>query len=126
MALGCCSTALKTWLAPEVPGKEEIDALLSKANDISEIPIHGMARLAWCDTTDSVLVFVNGVARSCNPAQLTIIQALAAKRVFEPDTIIRLCSTTDDRALLRWMLANGVADLAALDPCGADSQVPPL
>jgi 50S ribosomal protein L16 3-hydroxylase len=116
MALGCCSTALKIWLAPEVPGNEEVDALLSQASKSSEIPIHGMARLAWCDTTDCAMVFVNGAAHSCNPTQLSIIQDLATKRVFEPDTINRLCSTADDRALLRWMLANGVADLAALDP----------
>lgn len=114
-ALGCCCTALKIWLAPELPDKEHIDLLLSKVNGATQVSIHGMARLAWCNAHDCTLVFVNGASHSCNSVQLTVIKDLAAKRVFEPDTTNRLCNTADDRALLEWMLANGLADLATLD-----------
>ena len=98
---GSVVTDVKAWLTPEAPCKSEIDSFLKSLSGAPEVPVHGMARLAFRAVEDRNLVFVNGYAKPVTAEQMKVFRWICANRMAE---------VTDDD-LFRWLLAHGALDL---------------
>ncbi|HEX7719788.1 MAG TPA: cupin domain-containing protein [Woeseiaceae bacterium] len=113
-AFGCMVTTPKPWLAPELPDSSQVAKLRQKIQADSKVRSHGMARLAWCESTAGTLVFANGTVRSAAGTQLRDFRALCTDRTI-PTTI---CHTESGLELMEWLIAAGAIDLTENDLSG--------
>ena len=74
---GCVVTDPKAWLDPEAMERSDLLRLLETTD---EVHLHGMARIAWTECSDSHRVFVNGVDREITIDQLLLVQKLCTER----------------------------------------------
>jgi len=105
--LGSVVTDPKAWLAPECVSDDEAKKLIKELDEKSKLSVHGMARIAYCETGAGGLVFANGFARQVSPVQLESFRKLCKFRTATSDP---LCAD-GDAGLLYWLLASGVFDL---------------
>jgi 50S ribosomal protein L16 3-hydroxylase len=68
VALGRFATLTKDWLQPDRPEQDEPPE--------EPLDVHGMARIAWTDTT----VFANGRSSALPPGSAALVEALCASR----------------------------------------------
>jgi len=101
MAFGCVVSDVKAWLAPEPPGKSDVDVILKTGK--SDVQVHGMARLAYFSGADGNFVFANGFARSVTAAELKVVRRICAERTAQ----------TDSSELFTWLAGKGAFDLPA-------------
>ena len=97
----------KAWLAPECVSDDEVKNLVNELDESTKLSVHGMARIAYCETGATGLVFANGFARQVSPSQLESFQNICKFRTATRDA---LCADGDP-GLLYWLLTSGVFDL---------------
>jgi 50S ribosomal protein L16 3-hydroxylase len=107
MILGSVTTDPKAWLAPECASDDEARNMISELDRDSTLTVHGMARIAFCETAAAGLIFANGFAREVSPTGLGIFRNLCRFRTTTPAA---LCAD-EGAGLLYWLLTSGVFDL---------------
>lgn len=105
--LGCAVTQAKAWLEPETLSGEEADVLSAALDHHVTLALHGMTRIAFCETEGTALVFANGMAREVSSGSLHTVRRICKDRCATPDEI----RVGGNDALLRWFLERGVFDL---------------
>jgi 50S ribosomal protein L16 3-hydroxylase len=75
--LGCVVTDPKAWLDPEPVAGEDLLRTLQESGDI---PVHGMAHIAWIDLGKEKFVFANGADCTVNGEALQLVQRLCEER----------------------------------------------
>jgi len=108
MILGCVATDPKAWLAPERVSDDEAKKLISQMDQKSNLCVHGMARIAFCETGATCMIFANGHARQVSPGALPLFQNICKFRAIQGAA---LCADNQSE-LLRWLLTSGVFDLS--------------
>ena len=107
MILGSVATDPKAWLAPERVSDDEAKNILGAMDPDTKLSVHGMARIAYCDSGGSRLIFANGHARKASAGGLELFRDICRFRVAPCGA---LCA--DDRAgLAHWLLSSGVFHL---------------
>lgn len=100
--LGCAVTELKQWLQPLAPNPDEITALLETPAVLHKLRLHGMARIAFDDST----LYLNGNSRALQDGGREAIAALCARRRLDD----ALAAALGKRSL-RWLLARGAFEI---------------
>ena len=111
MVLGSVATDPKAWLEPECVADDEITTTISKLNQLEELSVHGMSKLAYCETRESGLVFANGHVMNVSANGLKFFQALCNSRTATGAALRADCGSE----LLYWLLTSGVFDLTKRD-----------
>ena len=105
--LGCTVTDPKAWLCPEgIEGRDAKQLLASTES----LPVHGMARIAWYESADNLLVFVNGQVVHLQSGLRNVIADLCQRRRLDPVLAGKLTGDDSEDSLLRWLLAAGLFD----------------
>jgi 50S ribosomal protein L16 3-hydroxylase len=107
LVLGSVVTDPKAWLAPEAD--ETFDLALWNKNG-ADLPVHGMALIAWYDNSPTGIVFANGVALETSAAGLRFMRELCRTRMASAAEIQELCQHGVGMGLLNWLLEQGVFD----------------
>lgn len=110
-AFGCVVTDVKAWLAPETLGTAELEAFLKSPSGISDVRVHGMARLAFCSEGNQELVFGNGFDRSASPFQMDFFRHLCANRKADKNLLQSILSSPEGSDLFKWLTEKGAFDL---------------
>lgn len=76
-AFAAVVTDPKAWLEPEVEDRAALIAALAAG---AGLPVHGMARLAWCELDGRGVAGINGHGRDLDARQLRILRELCATR----------------------------------------------
>lgn len=105
--LGSVATEPKSWLEPEPAAGDEADEFIDAIDESTELPVHGMARIAYSQTGGTALAFANGKAREVPADRLEPFRALCRDR---GGRCAGFCAN-GDAGFLRWLLKNGVVDL---------------
>ena len=108
---GSVVTDVKAWLAPEAPSAAEVDAFLISSSGMSNIRVHGMARLAFFYGEHEGIVFANGFSETTSAPQLEIFRRLCANRVVQGCEIQSAMKNVEASQLFRWLISKGVFDL---------------
>ena len=111
MILGSVATDPKAWLAPECVSDEEARNILGTMDPGTKLSVHGMARIAYCDSGGSRLIFANGHVRKVAADGFELFRDICKFRAVPRDA---LCAD-DDPELAQWLLSNGVFDLIQLE-----------
>ncbi len=98
---GCVVSDVKAWLAPESPGKSDIEAFLKTGK--SDIQVHGMARLAYFSGVNGNILFANGFARTISAAELEAVRGICTERLAQAES----------SELFTWLAETGAFDLHA-------------
>ena len=96
--LGPSVTELKPWLQPDRPEPAEISAILASRSARHRLRLHGMARIAYDDST----VYVNGAARALEDSDRAAVARLCEQRRLD-----RASTATLEDACLQWLLEQG-------------------
>ena len=96
--LGPGVTELKSWLQPDRPEPVEIAAILASRSARHRLRLHGMARIAYDDST----VYVNGAARALEDSERAAVARLCEQRRLD-----RASTATLEDACLQWLLEQG-------------------
>ena len=110
MVLGSVATDPKSWLDPEGVARDEIAHTVSQINQFGALSVHGMSKLAYCESKESNVVFANGHAMDVTANELIFFRGLCNSRSTCGDT---LCAVVGS-SLLQWLLTSGVFDLTEL------------
>lgn len=111
-AFGTLVTTPKDSLVPERPDDGEIGALAAQVARSEHTRVHGMARLAWCETDPGpALVFVNGSGRQVNDDLLVEFRHLCAARSLSASRCSEWSKNGAGAGFLRWLVASGTFDL---------------
>lgn len=110
MVLGSVATDPKSWLDPEGVARDEIAPTVSQINQFGALSVHGMSKLAYCESKESNVVFANGHAMNVTANELIFFRGLCNSRSTCGDT---LCAVVGS-SLLQWLLTSGVFDLTEL------------
>jgi 50S ribosomal protein L16 3-hydroxylase len=105
--LGSVATDPNAWLDPESASPREIEAALRGRHALQ---VHGMALVAWCETNQFRLVFVNGSVRQIPPACIGLVREICATRAVMPDTVQALGAIPDGQEFITWLLNQGILD----------------
>ena len=92
---------------PEPPPADEIIQLLAAPADLA---IHGMARIAWYESPEQAMVFVNGVAREVDRSLMQPVRRICDDRAISATDLGRLLDSHEGAGLARWMLREGLFD----------------
>jgi 50S ribosomal protein L16 3-hydroxylase len=76
---GCTVTDPKAWLSPEGIAVDELDELGDKPG-APPLAVHGMAKLAWCNTDSGSLLFVNGTSIVANRQEAALFRQICNDR----------------------------------------------
>jgi len=98
VALGRFATLTKDWIRPDRPEQDEPPE--------APLDVHGMARIAWTDTT----VFANGRSRALPPGGAALVEALCASRHLGEAEQAPWRENETTKALLGWLWRTGVFD----------------
>ncbi len=107
MTLGATVTDPKVWLAPECTSDDEAKSIFDTLDQDKTLRVHGMARVAFCQSERTRLIFANGHPGTIAPASLGVFRDICRNRSVRAD---RLCAD-DSSELAHWLLASGVFDL---------------
>jgi len=107
--LGSVATDPKAWLAPECASDDEAQKIISDSHRDVDLPVHGMARIAYCEGGETGLVFANGIAMAVSTGGIELFQNICEVR---GATLDNLCAE-DHIELVHWMLTSGVFDMTA-------------
>lgn len=99
--LGLIATQTKEWLKPQRLSNDEVCALLNAPTALGRLRVHGMARIAF----DDERIYLNGTARTFEPAERAGVRDLCALRRLNTRIISEIGPD-----LLRWLLAGGAFD----------------
>ena len=113
---GSVVTDPKAWLAPEGVSAAEARNVL-RGDRPQALTVHGMAKLAWCDSTEHPWVFVNGLGRPAGKPELALFCALCGTRQIDARGIRALIDLPADDALrsfVAWLLEQGGFDAESL------------
>ena len=108
MILGSVATDPKAWLAPERVSDDEAKKLISQMDQKSNLCVHGMARIAFCETGAACMIFANGHARQVAQGDLGFFRNICRFRTING---AELCADSNT-VLLQWLLTSGVIDLS--------------
>jgi 50S ribosomal protein L16 3-hydroxylase len=106
-ALGSVVTDPKAWLEPESTEKTEIASTISRIRQPGSLSVHGMSKLAYCNTAAGAVVFANGHAMNLASHEVPIVSDICNFRTTDGAT---LCAIVRPE-LLEWLLTSGVFDL---------------
>jgi len=112
MLLGSVVTDPKAWLEPERIARDEIAATLRQLEQLGNLDIHGMSKLAYYESTGSNLVFANGCVLKAGREELRLFRDMCKSRTTSGGEI---CANAGAE-LQRWLLASGVFDLTGCRP----------
>jgi 50S ribosomal protein L16 3-hydroxylase len=107
MILGSVATDPKAWLAPECVSEDEVTDVLERLDQDSQLAVHGMARIAFCEIGAAGLIFANGRAKQVSAEHLQTFREMCEFRTATRDA---LCADNDTE-LTHWLLTSGVFDL---------------
>jgi hypothetical protein len=110
MVLGSVATDPKAWLEPEGVAREEIENTISQLTEAGALSVHGMSKLAYCETKRSNVVFANGHSLQVTANELLIFRDICKFRTTSGSA---LCENVGAK-LQQWLLTSGVFDLTAL------------
>ena len=110
MVLGSIATDPKAWLEPECVASDEIANTAGQINQVGVLSVHGMSKLAYCESEVSNVVFANGHAMKVTAIELKFFRDICNSRTTCGDT---LCAVVDSK-LSQWLLTSGVFDLTEL------------
>jgi len=110
-ALGLSVTGLKSWLTPTGIERDTASRLLQEMAAGDGVAIHGMARLAWYESTTDLLVFSNGSRLSMSVAGLPLVQEACKDRALSAAMLQSAMATPENHELLLWLCQNGAFDL---------------
>lgn len=110
---GSLVTDPKAWLEPERPGEAELRAIGKQLSNISQLPVHGMARIAHCADRGDLHVFANGYELKCPSSAHLPMSHLCARRGLDGSDIVNWQRDPQLRSLLDWLLRHGAFDLVA-------------
>ena len=96
--LGPGVTELKQWLQPDRPEAAAIAEILADRSARRRLRLHGMARIAYDDST----VYVNGAARALEDAERAAVASLCERRRLDRASVVTLGD-----ACLQWLLEQG-------------------
>jgi len=108
-ALGLTVTGLKSWLTPAHIQRETASRLLQELGD--GVAIHGMARLAWYESTADRLVFANGSQLTITAAGVSMVREACKNRSLSAARLQSAMATPECHELLVWLCQNGAFDL---------------
>ena len=110
-ALGMYVTDPKPWLIPAVMERAAASAGLAAFERTRDLPVHGMARLAYYDAGRSCVVFANGYGRSVTGTQVALVREMCQKRVIFAHYLRGSARDNGIQKLLLWLSQKGVFDL---------------
>lgn len=105
--LGSVVTDPKPWLEPDPATKDDVEEILQGQR---EMRVHGMAQIAWCDTAEFSIVFVNGYPRKIPVDGNDMVRELCARRTVAPETVRSLVAHPEGPEFITWLLARGILD----------------
>lgn len=105
---GSVVTDPKAWLLADPADPAEVQGLLRHPRTL---PVHGMARIAWHDSEQQFLVFVNGVPRAADGSAAGAVRRICETRSATARDIRQLQRQVGGNELLAWMLVEGLFDL---------------
>lgn len=106
--LGSVVTDTKSWLTPDIPEENDVAQIVARFGSEMKLPVHGMARIAYCELPGSRFLFANGFARELRPRDLDIARELCSARKVCTKAIER---HSESAAIIEWLLLKGVFDL---------------
>ncbi|MGI9202419.1 MAG: JmjC domain-containing protein [Woeseiaceae bacterium] len=106
--LGSQVTDPKAWLDPERLSPDE--ARLAATGE-KRLNVHGMARLAWYEGTESGIAFVNGEAREVNRSCIQLLRQLCDHGNVRPAQVQELNESPENTEFFYWLLEQGAFDL---------------
>ena len=104
--LGSVVTDTKAWLTPDTPAKKRVAKIIGQFDAQSDLLVHGMARIAFCELENSSLFFANGFFREINPQEFGIARELCASR----KVCAEGCGGSNVMAFIEWLVTKGVLD----------------
>lgn len=108
--LGVTVTDPKAWLDPEKLSEATAVQCLRNADVKATWEVHGMARLAWYESRETRLVFVNGSWLGVDESMLAAFREMCATRKIMPEL--------HEEKLVLWLLRKGCLDLQACETDG--------
>ena len=103
LSLGKFVTSTKEWLTPELPDAGEVEAALASLAAGRKLDVHGMARIAWNDTTG----FVNGRDRELpDTGPATFREICRSRQLRGP-----VAGDDEGAAAVTWMIAAGAFEI---------------
>jgi len=105
--LGSVVTDTKAWLTPDTPTEKEVAGIVSRFAGKSNLTVHGMARIAYCELAGIRLLFANGFVKELGQQDLDLVRELCSTR--------KVCMLTsgqhnDSTGLIEWLATKGVFD----------------
>jgi len=110
-ALGMSVTGLKSWLTPASIEEDTASRLLQEASAGDGVKIHGMARLAWYESNEDLLLFTNGCRLTLSAAAAPLVRQACTDRSLSVETLRSAMATSENQQLLLWLCQNGAFDL---------------
>jgi len=105
--LGSVATDPKVWLEPESVTDDNMTTGLSDLHRLESLSVHGMSKLAYCETQGADFVFANGHAMSVAAGSLEFFRLLCSTRTVASAAL----RANGGAELLQWLLKSGVFDL---------------
>jgi 50S ribosomal protein L16 3-hydroxylase len=107
MTLGATVTDPKAWLAPECVSDDDAASIIATLDQNRTLGVHGMARIAFCQSGESKLLFANGFLREVDSDSLGVFRDICKNRSVRGGI---LCADHPS-GLSHWLLTSGVFDL---------------
>jgi hypothetical protein len=104
--LGSVVTDTKAWLTPDMPGKKRVAKIISQFDAQSNLLVHGMARIAFCELENSSLFFANGFFREISSREFSVALELCVSR----KVCAEECGERNVMAFIEWLVTKGVFD----------------
>lgn len=108
LVFGSVVTDPKAWLLADPADPKVLDETIQCNSDI---PVHGMAQIAWYHNLSLWIVFANGLALKTSSGNGRFMQDICGKRVAKSPAISSLCAQQDGREFFEWLLEQGVFDV---------------
>jgi len=105
--LGSVVTDTKAWLTPDSPTAKEVAAIAGRCAGKSNLAVHGMARIAYCDLGEIRLLFANGFVKELSQQELGLVRELCSTRMV---CMLTIGEQSESAVLIEWLATKGVFD----------------
>lgn len=105
--LGSVVTDTKAWLTPDSPTKKEVAGIVGRCAGKSNLAVHGMARIAYCDLGEIRLLFANGFVKELSQQELGLVRELCSTRMV---CMLTIGEQSEPAMLIEWLATKGVFD----------------
>jgi len=109
LVLGSVVTDPKAWLLPDPADSNVLDGIIQSQINL---PVHGMAQIAWYAKIPMWMVFANGLALKTSAENGRFMQDLCGARLAKSSAISSLCAQPEGREFFEWLLNQGVFDVS--------------